>query len=194
MTTKTLSNLLILTLSFTFTFCGDDSTVESTLFAYSIDGVSKNVQSISGQMQSEIQFDHEGQNLHLNILNTASQVMTLNITNWDFQKPPKDGVIEREYDATFDTKQMNGSNPKGECLALTGANAGRTLCDGGFITVTSGGEVYTSLYTGNTEGTITITKCTKRKISGSFTGSLKNSNGKKITVTGSFKNVKYEVF
>ena len=193
MKTNLLAKLLVLTLSLVFTFCGDDTTTESTIFAYSVDGVTKNVQSITGTMQSEIQFGHEGQSLHLDVSNNMSQTVTLNVSNWDFQKPPKDGIIEREYDATFDTKQMNGSNPKGECLALTGANAGITLCDGGFITFTSGGEVYTSLYSGNTDATIKITKCTKRKISGSFTASLKNSNGKKLSVSGSFKNVKYKV-
>src|SRR6478735_4608416 len=105
-TTKTLAYLLILSLSVTFTFCGDESPEESTLFGYSIDGISKPVQSISGQIESQIQYDHEKLNLNLSISGSGSQ-MTINIANWDFQKPPKDGVIEREYDATFDTKKMN---------------------------------------------------------------------------------------
>src|SRR5688572_11364863 len=104
--TRLFANLLVLTLSALFTFCDDDTAIESDLFEFSIDGVSKKVQSITGEMQSEIQFGHETRNLRLNVSSSASQIVTLNVSNWDFQKPPKEGIIEREYDATFDTKKM----------------------------------------------------------------------------------------
>jgi len=189
-----LAKVLILTLTGMFTFCGDDVTEESTHFVYQVDGITKNVQSITGLLQTETQYEHEGRSLHVNVSNDVSQVITIGVSNWDFQNPPKDGIIEGEYDATFDSEQMNGTNPNGECLELTGPNAGVTLCDGGLITYTSQGELYTSIFDGNTSASITITKCTKRKISGSFTATLEDFSGKQLTVSGTFKNVKYEVF
>ena len=193
--TKILAHLSILMLAATFTFCGDDAEpAESTHFAYSIDGITKNVQSITGMLQSEKQYDHEESSLKVNVSNSTSQMVTISISNWDFQNPPKDAILEGEYDATFDIEGMDQANPNGECLALTGSNAGVTLCSGGAITYTLQGEVYTSTFDGNTEATITITKSTKRKISGSFTATLENLSGEQLTVSGTFKNVKYEVF
>lgn len=193
--TKILANLSILLLSALFTFCGDEpAPAESTHFVYSIDGISKNVESITGMIESKKQFDHEERSLKINVSNSISQTVTISVTNWDFQNPPKDAIIEAEYDATFDIEAMDGANPNGECVALTGSNAGVTLCSGGAITYTLQGDVYTSIFDGNTEATISITKCNKKKISGSFTADLKTVSGKKLSVSGTFKNVKYEVF
>src|SRR5687767_15152008 len=99
---RILAKVLILTLTGTFTFCSEEPTEESTHFVYSVDGISKNVQSITGLLQSEIQFDHEGRNLNVNVSNSVSQMVTIRVSNWDFQNPPKDGILEGEYDATFD--------------------------------------------------------------------------------------------
>jgi hypothetical protein len=193
--TKILANISILMLSGIFTFCGDEAEpAESTLFAYSVGGITKNVQSINGMLQSEKHFDHEERSLKITVSNSVSQMVTIGISNWDFQNPPKDAIIEGEYDATFDIEGMDEANPNGECLELTGGNAGVTLCSGGFITYTLQGDVYTSTFDGSTEATIIITKCTKRKISGSFTAILENLSGEELTVSGTFKNVKYEVF
>lgn len=177
-----------------FTFCDEPTPAESTHFVYSVDGISKNVQSINGLLQSEIQFEHEERSLKVIVSNSTSQTITIGISNWDFQNPPENGILEAEYDATFDIEAMDQANPNGDCLALDGSNAGITLCSGGVITYTLQGDVYTSIFDGNTEATITITKCTKKKISGSFTANLENVNGDNLTVSGTFKNVKYEVF
>jgi hypothetical protein len=192
--TKILAHLSILMLSALFTFCSEEPAEESTHFVYSVDGISKNVQSITGMLQSEKQFGHEESSLKVNVSNSTSQMVTISVSNWDFQNPPKDAIHEGEYDATFDIEGMDQASPNGECLELTGGNAGVTLCSGGWITYTLQGEVYSSIFDGNTEATITITKCTKRKISGSFAANLKNPSGVTLAVSGIFKNVKYEVF
>jgi hypothetical protein len=191
-----LSRALIVILTGAFTFCGEETAEESTHFTYTVDGKSQNIEVITGLLQSEIQFEHKEQTLIIGVSNSLSRVINIRVSNWDFQTPPENGILEGEYDATFDSEQMNGSNPLGECLALSGDNAGVTLCDGGLVTFTLNGDVYTSTFDGNTGGTITIEESNpeKHSVTGTFSTKVKNFDGTELTIAGAFTNVKYVVF
>lgn len=193
---RILSLALILILSGTFTFCGDTSTEVSTHFVYKVDGISKEVQSIAGIIQTEIQYDHKKQTLTMSASNSFAEIITVSVSNWDFQTPPENGLLEKEYDATYDEEQGESNSPHIQCIDLTGANAGVTICDGGIVTFTQDSKLYTSIFTGNENGTITITKCDpeQKSISGSFAVQVQYAIGQKLKLAGTFTNVKYTVF
>lgn len=197
MTTKIqrlVARLLLLAVTFIFTFCGDDEVGPS--FTYTVDGESQNVQTISGMLQSEIQYDHEGRALYITAATGLTKMMSVAVSNWDFHNPPDNGILEGEYDATFDFGETDEENPLADCLALTGDNEGVTLCDGGLITYILGSDVYSSVFDGNTDASITITACNpgSRTVSGTFTAKVGDFDGlQQYTITGTFKNVKYTV-
>lgn len=193
---RILAHTLILAAAGSFTFCGDQVTEESTHFVYSVEGVSKHVQSITGLLQTGVQFDHQEQSLTISVSNSFSEMATIKVTNWDFQNPPEDGILEDVYDATYNAEQGENNSPYVECIDLTGANAGKSLCSSGVVTFTMDGELYTSIFTGNEEGTITITECDTKNlsVSGSFSVKVQESVGKKLKLSGTFSNVKYTIF
>ena len=193
---RILSLGLIVILSGTFTFCSDNVTEQSTHLVYTVEGISKEVQSITGVLQMAVQYDHIEQAMVITASNSFSDMLTIKVANWDFQTPPENGVLEKEYDATYDAEQGESHSPHVECIELTGDNAGVFLCDYGLITLMLEGELYTSVFTGNEDGTIIITECNpdKKSVSGSFDAKVQTSIGKKVKVSGTFTNVKYTVF
>jgi hypothetical protein len=193
---KVLSLASLLLLSGIFTFCGDNVTEESTHFVYSVNGISKNVQTITGLLQTEIRYDHKAQTLVLTASNDVSEAITVKVSNWDFQTPPEKGVLEKVYDATYDGEPGENHSPHVECLDLTGAHAGITICDGGLVTFMMDGKLYTSIFTGNEESTITITECDpdKLSVSGEISVKVQTAIGDKLKLSGTFTNVKYTVF
>lgn len=193
---RILSLGLIVILSGTFTFCGDNVTEESTHFVYTVEGINKSVQSIAGMIQTEILYDHTKQALVISVNNSFSEMATLTVTNWDFQNPPENGVLEKVYDATYDSEQGESPGPLIECMALTGDNAGISLCDGGLVTLMIGGELYTSIFIENEASTITISEVSpeKKSVSGSFDVKVQNTTGEELKLVGTFANVKYTVF
>jgi hypothetical protein len=187
------SKLLLLSLPMVLTFCGDDESGNSG-FSYKIDGKSQKVQTVSGIMEFEVQYDHEGRAVYLTAAAGFEKMLSISISNWDFQNPDENGIIEKEYDATMDF-EGGTDNPLAECLELAGE--GVTLCDGSLVTYIVGSDVYTSVFDGNTSGIVTVTSCNaaKKTISGTFSAKVADFDGvQQYTVTGSFNNVKYMVF
>jgi hypothetical protein len=163
---------------------------------YTVERINKEVRTITGLLAIAVEYDHKKQSLKLGTTNSFSESLTITVSNWDFQNPPENGVIDKVYDATYDAEQGENHGPHVECIDLTGANAGVSLCDGGLITLMLDGELYTSIFTGNEDGTITITEINpeKRSVSGSFSVKVQASIGNKLKLSGTFTNVKYEVF
>lgn len=192
---KLTARLLLLTVTFIFTFCGDDGESGGPSFSYTINGESQGKQTTTGFLQSEIQYDHEGRALYLTAAAGITKMLSISVANWDFHNPPANGILTGEYDATFDFEQTDTENPLAECLTLTGNNAGVTLCDGGLVTYILNNDIYTSVFDGNTGASITITECNtgNRTVSGTFTSKVQNFDEQELTVTGSFKKVKYIV-
>jgi len=188
---------MILVLAFVFTFCGnDDEKSSGPQFTYSIDGASQDVQTVTGLLRSQIQYDHEGRALNITAFAANNKTLTIGVSNWDFQNPPDDGVLTGEYDATFDFEETEEENPFANCLALTGDNEGVFLCDGGLVTLISGSDFSTSVFDGDTEATITISKCdaSKHTVSGTFSAKVAAFDGTQpYMITGTFENVSYIV-
>jgi len=189
------AKLLLLIFSITLTFCGGDDEGGTNKFTYKIDGESQDVITVTGVLQSEIQYDHEGRTLLLTAAAGLDKMISVTISNWDFQNPPEEGVLEGDYDVTWDMEDTE-ENPLADCLQLTGDHEEVTLCDGGLVTLISGTDLYFSVFDGNTEGSITITNCNadKHTVSGNFSAKVGSLDGlQQFTVTGSFSNVKYSV-
>lgn len=187
------SRLMILASVFIFSFCGDDDKGNTPKAAFSIDGESKKVQTISGVLQSQVQYEHEGRALNITIATDDGQILSVAVSNWDFQNPPDNGVLPGEYDAAFDFEETEEENPLANCLMLDGNVA---LCDGGLVSLVSESDFYTSVFDGNTQASITISKCDagNRTVSGTFSATIGHFDGvETYTVTGSFTNVKYVV-
>lgn len=189
------AKLLLLTFPVMLTFCGDDDEGGSKL-SYTIDGQSQKVETVIGVLQYEIQYDHEGRGLYITAAKGMDQMLSVAVSNWDYQNPPDEGVLEKEYDTTFDVEETSEDHPLSDCLVLSGDNEGVTLCDGGLISLISGSEMYTSVFDGNTNGSITITSCNaaKHTISGTFQATVADFDGaQQFEIAGSFTNVKYLV-
>ncbi|HEU5292204.1 MAG TPA: hypothetical protein VFU05_16255 [Cyclobacteriaceae bacterium] len=193
---RILSLVFILTMSGMFTFCSDNTTEESTHFVYSADRITKSVQTITGLLQTKVEYSHKQQSLTISASNSFSEMVTITVTNWDFQNPPENGVLEKKYDATYDAELGENQSPYVECIDLTGPNQGTSLCDGAVVTFTMDGELYTSIFIGNEDGTVTISESdpVNKSISGSFDVHVQQSIGKKVKLSGTFTNVKYTVF
>lgn len=191
---RVISQGLLLTTLLLFAQCGDDDDSGPAL-TYTIDGQSQPVQTVTGVLMSEIQYDREGRSLNITAAQGLDQLLSVAVSNWDFQNPPDNGILTGEYDATLDEENTE-DNPLAECLALSGDNEGIYLCAVGLISMVSGQDLYFSVFDGPTDATIVITSCDpgKRTVSGTFQGKIGTIDGETIkTISGSFTNVKYTV-
>lgn len=189
-----LSKSLLLAFPLLLTFCGDDESAPKSNFSYKIDGVSQDVQTVAGQMAFSVEYDHEGRSLNLTAAKGFTQMLSIAVSNWDFQNPPAEGVLTGEYDASFDMENTDTDNPLSDCLELTGENAGVMLCDGALVTLIKNDNVWFSAYDGAADATVTITKCANHTVSGTFSAKVADFDGAdEQMITGSFSNVKYSV-
>jgi hypothetical protein len=191
---RVISQGLLLTTLLLFAQCGDDDDSGPAL-SYTIDGQSQPVQTVTGVLMSEIQYNREGRTLNITAAQGLDQLLSVAVSNWDFQNPPDNGILTGEYDATLD-EDNTVDNPLAECLPLTGENEGVYLCAVGLISVVSGQDLYFSVFDGDAEAMIVITSCDpgKRTVSGTFQGKIGTLDGETIkTISGSFTNVKYTV-
>jgi hypothetical protein len=191
--TKLTGLALILLTSVTFTYCGNDDVKPSV--TYTIDGENQKVTTVTATLQFETQYDHEGRALYITAAAGASKMLSIAISNWDYQNPPDNGVLTKTYDATFDF-ETEEDNDLATCLELTGDYEGVFLCDGALVTYIGDSDIYFSAFDSNTEASVTVTVCSpsKRTISGSFTAKVQNFDSQELIITGEFKNVKYTVF
>jgi hypothetical protein len=182
----------ILMASVVFTNCGDDEFKPSV--SYTIDGENQKVASVTASLQFETQYNHEGRSLYITAAAGLSKMLSVAVSNWDYQNPPDNGILTKIYDATFDF-ETEADNDLATCLELTGDNEGVFLCDGALVTYIGNSDIYFSAFDGNPEASVTITACSpsKRTISGSFTAKVQNFDSEELTISGEFKNVKYTV-
>lgn len=189
---KLIGLLSILLATLTFTHCGDNDFKPSV--SYTIDGENQKVASVTATLQFEAQYDHEGRSLYITAAAGLSKMLSVAVSNWDYQNPPDNGILTKTYDATFDF-ETNEDNDLATCLELTGGNEGVFLCDGALVTYIGNNDIYFSAFGSNTQASVTVTACSpsKRTISGTFTAKVQNFNEEELTIAGEFKNVKYTV-
>ena len=186
--------LFILTAAFVLTFCGDDDNPSVPQVSYTIDGVPEAVEYSHGDLQLETHAGHEGRSMNITFVKAGVfKLLSVAVSNWDFQNPPNEGVLTGEYDASWDYENTEEENPLANCLSLQG---GLTLCDGGLVTLSLENDTYSSVFDGNTSATITISKCdpTSRTVSGTFNAKVGLLDGSvQHIVTGSFDDVEYHI-
>lgn len=192
-TNKAVGIATVLFATLTFSHCGDDESVATV--TYSIDGDKQKVLTVTAILQTSTDYDHEGRALNITAANGTSKMLSIAVSNWDFQNPPENGVLEKTYDATFDY-ESGDDNGLANCLELTDENVGVFLCEGALITYIGESDIFFSAFDGNTQATVTITKCntSKKTVSGSFMAKVQNFDEDEYTITGEFSDVKYSVF
>jgi hypothetical protein len=163
------------------TQCGSTTPTPTPSITLTVDGTSKVAIITSGLLLVETT-GNKGRTLGINALE-MSNILILDISNWDFQKPPADGVITKTY--------YNVLNPKSTCTQVSSA----TLCDGGLVTYLVGSEFYSSVfYDGPAyESTIKVTSndVAAKRISGDYDVKVQSSTGSRLTLKGKFDNVTY---
>jgi len=148
------------------------------------DGVSFTITEFSNSLIEETQIDSTGRRLDLRA-EVDGGTLFVSISNWDWQNPPEDGVLEKKYDTGDD----EGSNT--ECKETPNA----TYCDGGLGTYSIGSDIYmTGEEYSDSEGIITISKNdpSNKTVSGSFDFTVEDFFGDStITFKGTFENLVY---
>lgn len=188
---KSIVSLLFIITILSFFGCSDDETNSS--MTLTIDGEKEKVVTINGVLAFEEQYEHEGRGLNLTGVLSNGDYVVVSVSNWDFQSPPTNGVIEKTYYNVFDGGEGMES---ATCLDLDDGIT--SLCDGGLFTYLIEGEaeIYTSAFDEDVNGYIEITdnNSKNKKISGNFDLVVVGiGNEVEHRMTGSFKNVNYFV-
>ncbi len=160
------------------TQCGSKDPAPAVAITLSVDGTSKTTTFSSALLLVETT-GNKGRTLGINALEN-SNLLILSISNWDFQKPPADGLLVKTY--------YNPTNAKATCAQNIG-------CDSGIVTYLVGTNLYSSLvYSGPAyESTIKVTAndATSKKISGEYDVKVQASSTEVLTLKGKFDNVSY---
>lgn len=183
---KILSFILLLVVATTFINCGGDDDKATSSMTVTIDGIKSKIKAPSGILTFlETPYDHEGRNLMI-----TGQVngnpLTVSVRNWDFQNPPKNGILAKDYFNIFQVPNFENS----ECVNV---NENIVLCEGGLITYTVGNEIFFSAFDEEVDAFITITKCSDKKISGEFKVKLVSPQDNELDISGTFSDVSYIV-
>jgi hypothetical protein len=119
-----------------------------------------------------------------NTLRIAGGVMedsiTISISNWEFQEPPDNAIITKDY-YNEDLCQQVSEN--------------KNVCEGAIIQYLEGDKIYWSFSKDETTLILHITKCDGNRVSGTFNLDLENvyDNDDKKTVSGEFTDLLYTV-
>jgi hypothetical protein len=179
----------ILLIGFVTIRCGKDDDASKSSMTLKVDGQAVELSVSTATLSFETQNDHEGRALQM--LGSANgKMLTIGISNWDFQNPPENGIKVKTYTAAFDENIVG----EAECLSLDGGSV--ELCEGILITYTVGDKMYMSaLYEGEYDGFVKVTACdgSAKKASGEFDLKLDDGEGNELALEGSFENVTYIV-
>lgn len=183
-----LSVALFATLSFLLSGCGDDESPSPSL-TLNIDGTNIKITTVTGLLIFSDESGHEARTLNLTGLTKNGDYLSIQVTNWDFQNPPTNGLVVKKYYNLFGGEEGIES---ADCLEVGDV----TLCDAGVVTFIPDAEdeIYTSAFDEDVEGVIEITASKGKKVSGTFDVILTGfSNETDIHAKGTFKNVGYRI-
>ncbi len=184
-----LSVALFATLSCVLSGCGGDDDAPSASLTLNVDGTNLKITVVTGLMLMDEQNGHEARTLNLTGLTKNGDYLSIQVTNWDFQNPPANGLVVKKYYNLFDGAE---GVEAADCIEVDDV----TLCDAGLVTfiADSDDEIYTSAFDEDVAGVIEITSSKGKKVSGTFDVVLTGfSNEVDIHATGTFKNVGYRV-
>lgn len=114
----------------------------------------------------------------------------IDISNWDFQEPPDNAVLVKDYYNIFIDGEMEVGEQTETCLQ-TSSNS--RVCQGSLISYLTGDKLFSS-YSGETV-IISLTKCDGKRVSGTFDITLTNpyNEADKLVLNGSLKDLQYTV-
>lgn len=177
------------TLSFVLSGCGGDDDAPSASLTLSLDGTNVKITAVTGLMLMDEQNGHEARTLNLTGLTKNGDYLSIQVTNWDFQNPPTNGLVVKKYYNLFDGEDGIES---ADCLEVDEA----TLCDAGLVTLITDedDEIYTSAFDEDVAGVIEITSSKGKKVSGTFDVVLTGfTNEVDLHAKGTFKNIGYRI-
>lgn len=185
MTKKIFSLAAIVTLAIQFFGCSKDEETKASM-SITVDGIAQPVSILSTVLVFEAQEDHEGRAMQTTA-QSNSNLLTVGISNWDFQNPPINGILQKTY---YDVEE-GSLTENADCLE----EGDIMYCDGYLITYTVNNETFYSAMDDEYEGTLTVTKCDvkNKKISGEFSCKLVSVDENEIIMTGKFQNLSYLV-
>nr|WP_321245582.1 hypothetical protein [uncultured Psychroserpens sp.] len=185
--------LVLITLS--IVSCSSDdgnapsSNDEEQSFTVIRDGVTFQGENINNTLIRTTQNDQGARRLDLRC-DFDGGTLVLSISNWEFQNPPDEGVVEKSYNTNTDM------GPDTECETIDSI----TFCDEALVTYLIGNDVYISeLNDSDIIGDITIVSNNSqdKRITGTFDVLLRDFNGGEEEVyiehSGTF-DVSYIVF
>ena len=181
-----LSVALFATLSFVLSGCGDDESPSASM-TLTIDDVKVKITTVTGVLIFSDESGHEARTLNLTGVTNHGDYLSIQVTNWDFQSPPVNGLVAKKYYNLFDGEEGIES---ADCLEVGDV----TLCDAGLVTFMPDAEeeIYTSAFDEDIAGVIEITSSKGKKVSGTFDVILTGfSNEVDLHAKGTFKNVGY---
>ena len=189
---RTIFGITVLLFTITLMNCGkkeDEAVAPKPSVTLTIDGTAKSVVAASAILAFETQNDHEGRSLNITSME-GNNPLSIAVSNWDFQNPPKDGIKLKTYDNLFADQGTTGA----ECLSLESGAV--MLCDGGLVTYMKDNQVYMSaLYDGAYKSFIKVTACdpSKKSISGEYDLKVMDGDSTELTLKGKFENIVYTV-
>lgn len=168
---------------------GDGNTDGNGTMTVIKDGVSFTIDATNNTLVGETQQGQDGRRLDIRC-NVDGGTLIIAVSNWDFQNPPVDGIVQKVYGTNED-----GVGSNSVCMDSNGF----TFCDGGLVTYLVGTDSYVSESLEDpAEGTITITgnDATNKTVSGTFNvivGKFGTLTPEEITFTGTFTDIPYRV-
>lgn len=162
---------------------------EGQSFTVTRDGVTFQGENINNTLIRTTQNDQGARRLDLRC-DFDGGTLVLSVSNWEFQNPPDEGVVEKSYNTNTDM------GPDTECETIDSI----TFCDEALVTYLIGNDVYISeLNDSDIIGDITIVSNNSqdKRITGTFDVLLRDFNGGEEEVyiehSGTF-DVSYIVF
>lgn len=156
----------------------------------SIDGTEFTIDDFNNSLTEEAQLGEVGRRLDLRA-QVNGGTLILSVSNWDWQNPPEDGILIKNYTVN----EFDPDASTSECKDFPNYS----LCDGGLGTyLAGGGESYLSEGfepSGPAEIVITENDPDERTVSGTFEFETAGFiNGEVIRFKGTFTDLKYRVF
>jgi hypothetical protein len=152
-------------------------------------GTSYTFTEFNNTLYSENQYGQKGRRLDIRT-NINGKTIVFSVSNWDWQNPPAEGVIEKKYST------ISFSAPGSQCMEIDGYD----FCDAGLVTYYPTGNLsqpYISMEE-DYPGFVQITDCNTqtKKVSGTIDAKLVDFfevNTDTFTVTGTFTDLCYRV-
>lgn len=118
-------------------------------------------------------------------------MISVGISNWDFQEPPDNALLTKEYYNIFSELDDLAVGEQTETCMRTSSNT--QVCEGTLINFFQGDKVFSSY--SSEAVVITLTKCDGKRVSGTFDITLisPHNESEHIVLSGSLTDLRYVI-